>query len=208
MFYNDSKLLSMKHYSVGAYVSGGLDSTIMLCMMLTELRNINRLDIPVTCFTISKSDGPTFYATQVIKKVEEKFSVKLIHKNEIPNDLEQDKTGDIGPTPIKDIHSQNIGMVVYMGINRMAPDDIRPFRQKLNNPYIYGKDSVFRAPFINLHKPQILDIYFKLGCEDLITYTHSCTVLKEGACGECYSCAERKWGFDSLGKTDPGTIIV
>ena len=80
MFYNDSKLLSMKHYSVGAYVSGGLDSTIMLCMMLTELRNINRLDIPVTCFTITKSDGPTFYATQVIKKVEEKFSVKLIHK--------------------------------------------------------------------------------------------------------------------------------
>ena len=100
-------------------------------------------------------------------------------------------------------------MTIYMGINRMAPDDIRPFEQRLKINYgnvTHGY--MYIAPFLFLHKPQILDIYYKLECEDLIPYTHSCTTLKIGACGECYSCAERKWGFDALGKIDPGTVVV
>jgi 7-cyano-7-deazaguanine synthase in queuosine biosynthesis len=99
-------------------------------------------------------------------------------------------------------------MVTYMGINRMAPDEIRPFPQKLIIDYGWtpiGK--VFSAPFLFLHKPQILDIIYQLGCEDLIPYTRSCNVQSDDPCGECYSCAERKWGFDALGKTDPGTIL-
>ena len=87
----------------------------------------------------------------------------------------------------------------------MAPDDIRPFSQKLNvvyrdEPYIY------RSPFLSLHKPQILDIYYKLGCENIIQYTHSCTVQAVGSCNNCYSCKEREWGFTALGKDIINTV--
>ena len=62
------------------------------------------------------------------------------------------------------------------------------------------------SPFANLHKPQILDLLYKLDCDDLIPYTHSCVMTPVGTCNNCFSCDERAWGFSALGKTDPGTI--
>jgi 7-cyano-7-deazaguanine synthase in queuosine biosynthesis len=86
-----------------------------------------------------------------------------------------------------------------MGINKMAPDDIRPFKQTLKIEYGNSKyNSYYSSPFLFLHKPQIIDILYKLNCEDLIPYTQSCNTLQVGKCGECYACAERKWGFDYL----------
>ena len=41
---------------IGVYVSGGLDSTALLCLILTELQRIGRMDMPITCFTVAKSD--------------------------------------------------------------------------------------------------------------------------------------------------------
>ena len=194
---------------VGVYVSGGIDSMALLCMVLTELRDTGRLEsTPVICFTIAKSDGPTYYVPRLLQKVEEHFNVKLTHVNDIPNDPEPDKTGDMGADAINVVRKYAPNMVTYMGINRMAPDDIRPFKQRLRIDYGYSTTSKnFSAPLLFLHKPHILDIIYQLGCGDLLPYTHSCTVLPDGACGECYSCAERKWGFDALGKIDPGTIL-
>ena len=194
---------------VGVYASGGLDSTALLCLILSELQNINRHDIPVICFTIKKSDGPTYYATRLIKKVEEQFGVSLQHVNNITNDYLPDQKGNIGSGPIKFIKQYVPNMVVYMGINRTAPDDVRPFSERLEINYgLSIHTPSYSAPFLFMHKPQILDILYQLGCDDLIPYTHSCTVQEIGACGKCYSCLERQWGFDALGKIDPGTIPV
>lgn len=195
---------------VGVYLSGGLDSMALTCLILTELRNIGKLGtIPVTCFTVAKSDGPTLYATRLIPQIENHFSITLRHVNDIPNDPIPDLTGNLGGYPIKFIKEYDPNMVVYMGNNRMAADDIRPFSQRLIIDYGHRKITpVYSSPFLFLHKPQILDIIYQLGCEDLIPYTHSCTVLPVGACGQCYSCAERKWAFDALGKTDPGTLPI
>jgi lysophospholipase L1-like esterase len=49
----------------------------------------------------------------------------------------------------------------------MAPDNIRPFKQTLKVAYI--ENPFYDAPFINLHKPQILDIFYKLVDENLLT---------------------------------------
>ena len=70
--------------------------------------------------------------------------------------------------------------------------------------YGFNENSyVFNSPFLFMHKPQILDILYKLGCESVIPYTHSCTQLEVGQCGLCYSCEERAWGFKMLDKQDP-----
>ena len=210
LMFSSNKILSKKYYNIGLYLSGGLDSAALLCLILAELREIGKLDsVPITCFTVNKNDGLTFYSNQVIKRIEEKYDVSIEHINNIANDDNQSSLGNIGPTAIKFVTTYHSGMVVYMAHNRMAPDNIRPFNQRLLIDYgMSTSNSWYLSPFLFLHKPQILDIFYKLDCDEIIPYTHSCNVLKEGACGECYSCAERKWGFDSLGKTDPGTIIV
>jgi len=195
---------------IGIYMSGGLDSAALLALILSELKYIDKLEsIPVFCFTVTKHNVPTNYAARLVKKVEEHFNVSLTHINDIPNSPHDAYlNGYLGENAIKYIKNYTPNMIVYMGINKMAPDDIRPFKQTLKIEYGNSKyNSYYSSPFLFLHKPQIIDILYKLNCEDLIPYTQSCNTLQVGKCGECYACAERKWGFDYLEKSDPDTIL-
>ena len=191
---------------IGVYLSGGIDSTALLCLLLTELIDTDMLGkVQIICFTVEKDSESTYYAGRLLQKVKDHFNVSIIHVTDIPND---NSTGNIGASTIRFIKAYASNMVTYMGSNRMAPDDVRPFAQQLNIDYGYEVNTPdFSSPFLFLHKPQILDILYQLGCDDLIQYTHSCAMQKIGACGQCYACAERKWGFSALLKTDPGTLL-
>jgi hypothetical protein len=194
---------------VGVYCSGGHDSGVMLCLALAELKATGRLDsVRVTAFTIIKNEGSTFYAERIVKKVSEHFGVHILHMNNLPNGQSTYAAGRAGGPIIMDLWRQNYhDTIIYMSINRMAPDDIRPFKQTLK---IFYEDETkwraFKSPFLLLHKPQIADLYYQLGCEDIIPWTHSCTVLAQGQCEECYSCKEREWGLTALGKERVDTI--
>jgi hypothetical protein len=192
---------------VGVYSSGGHDSGAMLCLVMAELEATGRLgSIPVTAFTIVKGEGSTYYSQRVIDKVSEHFGVPIAHVNNLENNEPAYSMGRIGMVPIREIWNKNHhDMIIYMSVNRMAPDNIRPFTQTLKIMYP-EKPLNYIPPFLNLHKPQITDIYYKLGCEDIIPYTHSCTVQAIGRCNECYSCKEREWGFSALGKDFVDTI--
>lgn len=192
---------------VGLYTSGGLDSTALLCLIMSELKATNRLDtISVVAFTIIKGEGSTYYAARVVEQVSKHFGVKIEHQNNLGNNEPAFSAGRIGIVPIKMAYEANkYDMDIYQANNRMAPDNIRPFYQTLK---IFYEDEqvLYKAPFLNLHKPQIMDLYYKLGCEDIIPYTHSCTVQAVGKCNTCYSCKEREWGFDALGRYYIDTI--
>ena len=192
---------------IGVYSSGGLDSTALLCLILSELKDTGRLDsIPVTAFTIIKGEGSTYYSDRVVNKVSDHFNIPIIHVNNLSNNEPAYSAGRIGIVPIDAMYEANKhDMDIYMGINRMAPDNIRPFKHTLK---IFYQDEQLRwkSPFLLLHKPQITDLYYKLGCEDIIKWTHSCTVLAVGKCNDCYSCSEKQWAFDSLGKTYVDTV--
>jgi len=192
---------------VGLYSSGGMDSSALMCLIMSELKATGRLEtVPVTAFTIVKNEGSTYYSHRIVDKVSEHFGVRITHVNNLENDEEANAQGRIGRTPLVNTYLQNRqDMMFYIGINRMAPDDIRPFEHTLK---LFYKDEqvLYKAPFLLLHKPQITDIYYKLGCEDIIQYTHSCTTQAIGPCNNCYSCSERKWGLSALGKADPGTV--
>jgi len=194
---------------VGLWSSGGHDSGAMLCLILAELKATGRLDtVSVTAFTIVKGEGSTYYSERVVKKISEHFGVPITIVNNLENDEDAYKAGRIGTTSVKEIWRQNHhDMILYMSINRMAPDDIRPFTQTLKIFYEDEKKwTSFKSPFLLLHKPQITDLYYKLGCEDIIQWTHSCTVLAVGQCENCYSCKEREWGLQSLDKDRIDTI--
>ena len=192
---------------VGVWSSGGHDSGAMLCLVMAELKATGRLNtISVTAFTIVKGEGSTYYSDRVVNKIAEHFGVHIEHVNNLENNEPAYSLGRIGNYSIKNMWEQNHNdMIIYMSINRMAPDEIRPFNHTLKIFY-KGNNPLYESPFLLLHKPQITDIYYQLGCEDIIPWTHSCTVLAVGQCEDCYSCKEREWGLTALGKPKTDTI--
>jgi hypothetical protein len=191
---------------VGVYCSGGLDSTALLCLIMSELKATQKLGvIPLTVFTIVKGEGSTYYADRVVKKISEHFDFEINHVNNVENDPDAFSKGRLGVPAIIHTWAKNKNTSFFIGINQMAPPEIRPFDKTLKITY-RENPTLYTAPFLNMHKPQILDLYYKLGCEDIIQYTHSCTVQAIGTCNNCYSCAERAWGFSALDQIDPGTV--
>jgi predicted metal-binding protein len=196
--------------NIGVYLSGGLDSCTLLCLILTELRQLGKLnDIPVTCFTIIKNDGCTYYADRLVKKVIEKFNISIDHVTNIFNP-EALLLPSVASDPVFEAVKYNYpNTVFYFASNRPPTSNV----VKLNNPIVltnisesFNRDNLMVSPFADLHKPQILDLLYQLNCDDLIPYTHSCVMMPVGTCNNCFSCDERAWGFAQLGKIDPGTI--
>ena len=194
---------------LGVYLSGGLDSAALLCLILAELQATNNQDnYLVHCFIIDKNEGQAQHALNVIKEAERIFDVNInfdMYNNE-PNDYT--KPGRISNTVYKKISDQYTGMMFYQGLNDIPSADIKTFNSTFEgyknlteHSSLSNKPAHF--PFLKLHKPQILDIFYKLNCESVIQYTQSCTRKPSGQCGECYWCEERSWAFNMLSKTDP-----
>jgi len=193
---------------IGLNFSGGPDSVALLCLILSELHRIGKLGtISVVCFTVIKNDGATYYATRALEKIKLHFGCEIEHVNNIPN-----PAFNVLPSYFEDEVMLNIvgmkeNMILYSGMN-LPPTanllDLAPSSTHLNQEFALENRIV--APFYTMHKPQILDILYSLGCEHLLPYTHSCIMQAVGSCGKCFSCQERAWGFRELNKVDPGTI--
>ncbi len=193
---------------IGLYLSGGLDSAALLCLILTELKSINKLSTPITCFTVNKSDCFNQYSIQVLEQIQKHFNIDHIEHVIFDNDQVTDKwlnpRNEIGPNAIKYVANYHKNMTVYMACNRMAPEEYVTYTYPMLTDHGYNKNNVYyNSPFLFLHKPQMLDIFFKLEVEHIIKYCHSCVLQEVEKCGICYSCEERAWGFEMLKKQDP-----
>jgi len=198
------------HYSnLGVNFSGGIDSLALLCLILTELKRIDRLDtMRITCFTVIKNDGCTYYAGRLLNQVRNKFKCDIEHITNIENPNANELPSWFDSNVMLPIIKSRKNMVLYSGMNVTPPKSVVTF----NHVSLSYKDEAYKrkhrivTPFYYFYKPQILDILYKLNCDDLLPYTHSCTMMPVGQCNNCYSCEERAWGFRELGKIDPGTI--
>lgn len=189
---------------IGIFMSGGLDSSAMLSLILKELNDTNRLGtVPVTAFTLKKPTGETIYATRILDMFKKYFQVDITHINNIPNSKEAIQQGRMDFNVIVDTCKKFNGLV-YLSGNNMPPTEIKSFKGKLGFTYI--ETPLYQLPFLNVLKPQMIDILYKLGTDFVIPYTHSCSRQLEGKCNRCYSCEERSWGFEELSFADPETI--
>jgi 7-cyano-7-deazaguanine synthase in queuosine biosynthesis len=68
-----------------------------------------------------------------------------------------------------------------------------------------NKSIIILQPFLPFDKSYAMSLYFKHGVEDILQYTHSCSVETFGRCNYCFFCKEREWAFAKLGIPDPGT---
>ena len=168
--------LQKKYNNIGLYFSGGIDSTALLLVIINELIKT--------------------------EKIKNKFNVDIEHTNHIPNykNLEY----DLATPLLTRLYLENKNTLFFTGINKMPSEDLVKFKNKLNLHYGYFKDrGLYYSPFLYMNKAQILDIFYKFDCSDILEYTYSCTSHPNIPCGDCYSCEERAWGFEMLHKIDP-----
>ncbi len=167
--------------------SGGMDSTLILYMLLKdkETRNLNT---EIHCFTATQT-GTKLHSQRVLELPE--FASKVIHHIDVPNPIAES---------VKPV-TQNLlaeGWVVYGGSNQVPLEQIggryppRPDKNPENPKCI--------LPLLFLFKYHIVDAYFRLGIEHILPVTHSCTEQIEGECGTCFACLERAWAFKKLSK--------
>lgn len=184
-------------------VSGGLDSLTLLLLLLSVTADSR---LPVVALTVDKADGSTEYAARIVNLVTASSGRSIVHRSRVNNDPEAYALGRLGWSVLTQIHDTlPKGWRVYGGMNKMAPDDIRPFSQRLVADYSFLVD-VMEVPFLELHKPHLVDLLSQLDGIPLAKYTRSCTVNDVGECGNCYSCKERKWGFDYLSLPQHPTV--
>lgn len=180
---------------VALYFSGGLDSLALLALLAHEIAQSQRPNTPIMALTVTKHDGATDHAERLITAITQSRGLNLLHYNDIVNTPWGLESGRIGIRVFKQV-KESLGpdTLIYAGINRMAPDHLRPFSQRLNIEYPDSSPN-FLAPFLQLHKPQMVNLLYQLNYSEFIPLTHSCTVQAQGECGQCYSCQERRWGL-------------
>jgi 7-cyano-7-deazaguanine synthase in queuosine biosynthesis len=211
--------------NLGAFVSGGADSALMLYMLMS---NINQ---PLHIF--SAANGKSNYrepinALKVINKVMGMTGFD-------PNNLRfythwtKHKTTD---NVMLAEYMQTVKVdTVYFGFTRPPPVDaitdfdttnvaaqggvdhklvLDTYYDDLSKaPWHFFQDTEFSypqftqsyyVPFININKQKIALLYRELGIEDLYKITRSCesTIVNDRHCGSCWWCKERIWGFGYL----------
>lgn len=182
---------------IGAMLSGGMDSALMLYLILKEKPLYTKL----TVFNVPNTkDNARYFSTKIILFLENKFNCSIFF----------DYIGDITLAHNKIInYSVNYVLenklvdVLYVGINQNPPIDhfvSGPTRRHPSKPI--PKNLAF--PFIHLYKTHILEIYKQLDILELADITHSCTENTGKRCNICFQCHERAWAYKELGLIDRG----
>jgi hypothetical protein len=185
----------------GIMLSGGLDSAVLMYLILKENKNIN-----IQPFSIPKHDGSHMFVDRILEYFKAQFDI------EIPSTI---LVGD------PDVHHSQQSTRAVEHIFKQYPSiDFIYFATNQNPTHdfdysLYPKGSYpnrvkaaphpkILMPFIELYKDEILKIVFDNGQEELLQLTHSCTEQKTGRCGQCFQCNERAWAFRQLDKLDAG----
>jgi 7-cyano-7-deazaguanine synthase in queuosine biosynthesis len=185
----------------GIMLSGGLDSAVLLYLILKENKNIS-----IQPFSIPKHDGSHRFVSEILEYFNSQFNIKIPDTVLIgdPN-VHHSQQSTIA---IKQIFVEYPEVdFIYFATNQnpthnfdysQYPEGSYPGRVKTSpHPKIL-------MPFIEMYKDEILKIVFDNNQEELLKLTHSCTEQKTGRCGQCFQCNERAWAFSQLDKTDPG----
>jgi hypothetical protein len=181
----------------GLLLSGGLDSAILLYLLIKDNPKIN-----LTIFTIPKHDGSALYAVPMVEHFNKKFNLSIPSPifvgNPDAHHTEQSTTA------IVEIFAKNFVDFLFMGVNTNPPEltdlDGAP-KRKLTSP-----SPKLLYPFAHMLKDEIIKIMFDESQEDLMNITHSCTEQQLGRCNRCWQCTERAWAFRQLDKQDTGTL--
>lgn len=180
--------------------SGGADSSILLYLM--HKYNIeNNKNCTIQTYTVPRRTGAKYHTANVIN------CIKTHLKTDIPDTI---CIGDpdvhhslFARNAIKEVLEIHKPALLFTGDTKNPDVQL----DTTFMPPARGRDRniIILQPFLPFDKSYVMSLYFKYGVEDILKYTHSCSVEIFGRCNYCFFCKEREWAFSKLGIPDPGT---
>lgn len=193
------------NFRYGIMLSGGLDSSILLYLILLNAKNKNA-KLNIQPFSIPKHDGSHNFVPRILDYFRNQFSL------EIPNtilvgdpNVHHTVQSKVAITELFIRYPQIDFVILGTNQNPKSDFDYSPhgedgFPKRVSGP---NHPKVI-IPFIELEKTDILKLIIDHNQEKLFEITHSCTEQKTGRCGRCFQCEERAWAFSKLNLVDPG----
>jgi len=179
----------------GIMLSGGLDSAILLGLLVLENKNID-----IQPFTIPKTDGAILYADSVIEYINSKFNVRIPKTILVGDPTVYHRLQS--KTAVKEIFQEQSIDVLFIAINK-NPEELNDLPGAPRRD-IRSNNSKIVFPFVDLLKTDIVKMAIENNLEDLFDITHSCTEQQIGRCSLCWQCTERSWTFKKLNLLDSG----
>lgn len=198
------EILLDENINYGIMLSGGLDSSVMLGLILQASKETNK-KIKIQPFSMIKHDDSYRYVNDILKFLRTKFNIEIPDTILVgdPDIYHRDQSKYATLEIFKNYPSID---KIFNGVNQNPPP---PW----GNPSWLFPDRVTVSPhekiimpFVDLYKSHIVDLMFQYDLSNLINLTHSCTENKIGRCNKCFQCNERKWAFDQLKINDTGVI--
>jgi len=178
--------------NIAVLISGGIDSTLLLYLLVKEIKE-NGMDVRLDAITFRSGSVFPDNVKKVIKYIEEKFSVHIPYNDKAPRSWIRNVVNDIFRIYNSDYVYTGCNLVVENEFSPTIylPDDTPPIRgEPLNERHL--------RPFIDHDKIQIVEEYIKNDILDLLKITHSCGIYFNKECGECYFCMEKIWATKKL----------
>lgn len=184
-------LLDLNSYpkNISLLFSGGADSSLLLYLCALNLEK------DVTAYVIDRHNSPIPHAEKVHRLICERTNRDIpLQIVQMPKDILHQRQVPLASKIIQVVGGHD---VLLWGVNKYPPDPaIRP-----KFPFNFLETSFLRFPFKDFTKDVLIQEFFNLGIQDILEATHSCGMLSNGSCGECFNCRERLWAYDAIGKT-------
>lgn len=175
---------------IGVMVSGGIDSTL-LYYLLQYLKKSQKTDHFIRPFMVPRKEGSIHFAKPMVNHVHRLLDLPPSYPTQIgDNTVEESKQVESGV--VQAITFAKIE-TMYIGAIYIRPEHLLGW----DRPITVETD-IIKFPLLHLEKSHVIDLYFKLGIESILQYTHSCIKNVQVHCGTCHGCIERIWGYDQL----------
>jgi len=174
-------------------LSGGIDSTLLLYLLAKEITD-NKLPIQLDCVSFRGGSVVPRQTKAVIQWVQQKFHIPITYNHSAPRSWIRNVVQDVLVVCEPDY--------VFTGCNNVVVDQFTPTKHiPGDTPPERGEpfNEQHLRPFIHWDKIAIVEQYLNHDILDLLKITHSCGVLHETECGECYFCMEKIWATKTLG---------
>jgi hypothetical protein len=179
-------------------VSGGYDSGLMLWLWANIKLDGSAKLIPVC---VDRGFGSTESARMMVDKVNTLTNQHLeLLILPVSPDLHHSKHLIVpAGAAIKDSLFDFV-----ISADNAVPDHLvqnSPQRARLADQF---SSKIWHLPFLHLDKTHIVKLVNDLGLNWIPELSHSCTVLSDSRCQQCWQCTERIWAHNVLGIPDTG----
>lgn len=181
--------VSSSYNKIGIMVSGGLDSALLLYLIIKENKEKDNL-CSIDALTVYRSDDAKNHSNRVVVLIE-----KLLDVN-----ITQLEVGNPNVDPNNQVISGiNDALFVRKYDNIFLATTAIP--QQLSNCFdVPTRDAnnypKLSQPWGHITKDQIVQYIIDQQLTELFEVSHSCTGLQYAHCGSCFNCKERQWAFE------------